>query len=89
MICTLRNCSGHQIKEDWKVAAYGTYGEKRNPYRVLVRKHGRTRPRHREENNDKTDFKKLSWRMWAGFTWLRRSANDGFLSTLYRTLGFY
>jgi hypothetical protein len=59
MICTPHNCSGHKIKEDEKVGACGTYGEKRNAYRVLVRKHGRKRSRHRQEHNNKSDFKEM------------------------------
>jgi len=59
MICTPHNCWGHKIKEDEKIAACGTYGEKRNAYRFLVRKHRRKRSRHRRENNNKSDFTEI------------------------------
>jgi len=58
MICTHHNCSGYKIKKDEKVTC-DTYGEKRNAYRVLVRKHGRKRSRYRQEHNSKRDFKEM------------------------------
>jgi hypothetical protein len=50
-------------------------GEKRNAYRLLVRKpEGRRplgRPRHRCFDNVRMDFVEVGWGVWAGLIWLR------------------
>jgi hypothetical protein len=56
------------MKEDKMDEPCGTHGEMRNAYKTLFGKAGR--PRHRWEDNVKTDLK-LDRRVWAGFMWFR------------------
>jgi hypothetical protein len=56
-------------------------GEKRGAYRVLVEKlEGRRqfgRPRRRQQDNIKMDFREVGWGAWAGSIWLRRGTDGG------------
>jgi hypothetical protein len=62
-----------------------TYGEKRNAYRILVRKPERKRqlrrPRHKWEFNFKMYPRETGWSgvVWSGFFRLRIESSDRFL----------
>jgi hypothetical protein len=58
MICTLRHCSGHQIKEDGKSGHVARTG-RREVHTDFWCGHTEGRDLDRQENNNKTDFKEM------------------------------
>jgi hypothetical protein len=64
-----------QIEKNKTGRTYGTYGECRGAYNVLVGKPELKRPlgRHRREwkDNIKIDFLEVRWEAWTGLIWLR------------------
>jgi hypothetical protein len=58
-------------------------GDERKVYTVLVRKpEGKRplgRPRRRWEDGIRMDLRRLAWRVWIGFDWLRTGTGGGLL----------
>ena len=58
-------------------------GERKGAYRAVVGRpeaqRPRVRPRHRWEDNIKTDFKEGGWKAYSGVMWLKRRTGGGHL----------
>jgi hypothetical protein len=71
------------VNEDELDMTCSLHGEKRNVYRILVRKpEGKRllgRPRHRCEDNIKLDHKRQDGAVWTGLIWLRTGMHDRLL----------
>jgi hypothetical protein len=74
-----------KVKEDEMGRAGSTNGEKRNAYRILMRKpEGKRplgRPRCRWVDNIEMDLRQIGWggMVWTGLIWLRIGTSGGLL----------
>jgi hypothetical protein len=70
-------------RKDEMDGARSAHGEMRNAYKMLVEKpEGKRclrRPRHRWEDNIKTQLKEIGIGLWIGFIWLRIGTSDELL----------